>query len=390
MTKEIELNKRLLFFIASQFISTKYISDIKILGSGNINLTFHVVTKGDYLDHSFVIQRLSKIFSKPENLTSNVKLIGNHLNNKKKYLLDSGNKIDRRMEIPLIVFNSLGKTNLYYHEGNYWRAFSYINNTKSIAKIEKSYQAKEVGYGLGLFHSMLIDMPADDLKVNIDNFHDVKHYFEEYDDCFFENRFIKVLESKTKIRVLKLVDLINSRRQSVINSFNYLNNTSKNIGVIHGDPKLGNFLFESEDGNFASLIDLDTLQKGNLFVDLSDCLRSCCNKTGEVIGSCNSVFFDYSILENILIGYLKNGKQLFSYTEFKLLPDFIYLIIFELGLRFFTDFLNKKNYFKIDYPTHNLFRAENQFLLLDSFESKMHTLENLLDDLWSDNFSKQG
>ena len=45
----------------------------------------------------------------------------------------------------------------------------------------------------------------------------------------------------------------------------------------------------------------------------------------------------------------------------------ISIIIFELTIRFLTDFLESNRYFKIKYETHNLFRAEVQYRLLDSF-----------------------
>ena len=55
-----------------------------------------------------------------------------------------------------------------------------------------------------------------------------------------------------------------------------------------------------------------------------------------------------------------------------------YLIIFELIIRFLTDFLQSNRYFKTKYETHNLFRAEVQYRLLSSF---LYQIPNLSDEL---------
>lgn len=40
-------------------------------------------------------------------------------------------------------------------------------------------------------------------------------------------------------------------------------------------------------------------------------------------------------------------------------------MVFIMGSRFVTDYLNQDIYFKTNYPDHNLIRAKNQFALLN-------------------------
>ena len=47
--------------------------------------------------------------------------------------------------------------------------------------------------------------------------------------------------------------------------------------VIHGDPKLSNFLFDIKYNYVVSLIDLDTVTSGSYLTDLADCIRSIYN-----------------------------------------------------------------------------------------------------------------
>ena len=90
-----------------------------------------------------------------------------------------------------------------------------------------------------------------------------------------------------------------------------------------------------------------------------------------------NVSFDVDYCNYFLKGYFsipnKNGDY-----GFGLLLEFIYLIIVELIIRFLNDFLQSNRYFKVNYQTHNLYRAEVQYRLLSSFITQIPTLSNSL------------
>jgi hypothetical protein len=54
------------------------------------------------------------------------------------------------------------------------------------------------------------------------------------------------------------------------------------------------------------------------------------------------------------------------------------LMPFELGLRFFTDFLTGNRYFKVSEPALNLHRALTQFQLCASIQKQEPALKQLL------------
>jgi hypothetical protein len=54
------------------------------------------------------------------------------------------------------------------------------------------------------------------------------------------------------------------------------------------------------------------------------------------------------------------------------------VITFELGLRFFTDYLAGNKYFTVKYPEHNLLRSLVQFRLLESIEAQASVIENII------------
>ena len=150
--------------------------------------------------------------------------------------------------------------------------------------------------------------------------------------------------------------------------------------MIHGDPKLSNFLFDIKNRYVVSLIDLDTVSSGYLLTDLADCIRSTCNVSGEDPENIENVSFDINYCKYFLNGYFSLAYKKGDH-DFGLLPEFIYLIIVELTIRFLNDFLHSNMYFKVKYQTHNLYRAEVQYRLLSSFVSQIPILSNLLHEI---------
>ena len=141
--------------------------------------------------------------------------------------------------------------------------------------------------------------------------------------------------------------------------------------MIHGDPKCDNFLFDRDSGRARSLIDLDTVSRGLLAVDIGDCLRSFCNPAGEKARS--DVGFDMQICARLLHGYFQSFAPM--RTERELFYHGVRLLTYELGLRFFTDHLNGDRYFKITRDGENLQRAWVQFKLLESIEAQRSAIE---------------
>ncbi|MGI8935009.1 MAG: aminoglycoside phosphotransferase, partial [Phormidesmis sp.] len=83
----------------------------------------------------------------------------------------------------------------------------------------------------------------------------------------------------------------------------------------------------------------------------------------------------------MLRGYLVQAKDFLSESDYLYLYDAIRLLAFELGLRFFTDYLEGNVYFKVKHPTHNLIRALVQFKLTESIEAQEETLRAMIQSL---------
>ena len=65
-------------------------------------------------------------------------------------------------------------------EGEYWRAYVFIENTVSYDLIDNPEILYEGGLAFGRFQSMLADYPAKTLHETIPGFHDTRERFETF------------------------------------------------------------------------------------------------------------------------------------------------------------------------------------------------------------------
>jgi Ser/Thr protein kinase RdoA (MazF antagonist) len=153
------------------------------------------------------------------------------------------------------------------------------------------------------------------------------------------------------------------------------------VRPIHGDPKVNNVMVDTATGCAVSLIDLDTVKPGLVHYDIGDCLRSGANLLGEETEQWDRVRFDPGVGRAILRGYLQQARDFLTDNDLAYLYDAMRLLAFELGLRFFTDYLAGNIYFKARHREHNLKRALVQFKLTESIEFQAPALQGLIREL---------
>ena len=149
--------------------------------------------------------------------------------------------------------------------------------------------------------------------------------------------------------------------------------------VIHGDPKINNIMMDSLTGKAVSIIDLDTIMSGPVHYDIGDALRSCCNTAGEETADLDMVGFDLKHCKAFLAGYTGIAGRFLTGRDFDFFFDAVRLVPFELGLRFYTDFLEGNVYFRVRRQDQNLSRAMVQFKLVESIEQQEEKLRMLIE-----------
>ena len=150
------------------------------------------------------------------------------------------------------------------------------------------------------------------------------------------------------------------------------------LRLMHGDPKVNNIMIDDFTGKGTAMIDLDTVSPGLIHYDFGDALRSICNPAGEEEQNLSKVVFDLDLCAAFCKGYMKHARAFLTEADRLYLYDAIRLITFELGLRFFQDYLAGSVYFKIRQPEQNLNRARVQFRLCESIEARERAIRELL------------
>jgi hypothetical protein len=373
MAQNIQIDKfarSQIIAIAQQFSPQKQITDIKPFGSGNINDTF-LVSLQESADQSFILQRINtNVFHEPKLVMQNMRVYTNHVRDR---LQDQ--PLERRWDIPNILPTQQGQDYWQTESGEFWRSLSFIANSQSFDVMENMEQAREVGYALGTFHHLTSDLAPERLADTLEGFHITPRYFHQHEEVLVSSN------SKRSPEVDYCLKFV-SDRKGLAHILEDAKAAEKlPLRTMHGDPKVNNILFDRQTKLSVSMIDLDTVKSGLVHYDIGDCLRSGCNPAGEETNQWEDVQFDTELCQGILQGYLSTARSFLTEYDYAYIYDAVRVITFELGLRFFTDYLAGNVYFHVKYPEHNLLRSLVQFRLVSSIESQQSVINKIIKDI---------
>lgn len=341
--------------IAGQFAGSQAVTAISPLGNGLINDTYLVSTD----QQPFVLQRInSAIFKQPEWIIDNLLQIQRHIAN------TAG--IEPQLQIPALLPTQDQRYCFRDADQQVWRALQLISASESHEQISQIQQAEQIGFALGHFHRLCSSIDASQLHDTLPGFHITPQYYQQY---LIASRLPLTVEQTQTLQSCQA--FIEQHRQQIDILENARQQGLLHDRIIHGDPKLNNFLFRQNSHRIISLIDLDTVKPGLIHYDLGDCLRSCCH-----IEAGNR--FDLDRCETILSHYLAEAGDFMTAADYDHLYAAIWLIPFELGLRFLTDYLQGDCYFKTHFPGQNLQRAEAQFALCADIGRQQTDLQKLI------------
>ncbi|MGB5713595.1 MAG: aminoglycoside phosphotransferase, partial [Waterburya sp.] len=161
--------------IANQFEPDAQITDIRQHGSGNINNTFLVIVGHQ---RPFILQRLNTaVFCQPELVMDNICVLSDYVSQRLQQFELPQN---RRWLIPQVLFTKKKQHHHLTKDGSFWRAISFIDNSQSFDTIQDLNHAQEIGYGLGMFHGLLNNLPPKQLVDTLEGFHITPGYLKHY------------------------------------------------------------------------------------------------------------------------------------------------------------------------------------------------------------------
>jgi Ser/Thr protein kinase RdoA (MazF antagonist) len=337
--------------------------EVSPLGQGSINDTFLLQTP----HRTLVLQRINeKVFPTPEVLIHNLQQLNAHLSSIK-------DTEGQRWEDPVLLAAEDGALAVVDDNGSLWRALSHISNSLGFEQAQSLLQAEQTAWALGHFHRRVAGINTRNMRPPLPGFHSLSGYLEHYSLALAKH------PPKAIPEVQFCLDIIEKRQEQALVLEHAHEEGKITQSIIHGDPKIANVLFDRNSQLAVSLIDLDTVGPGLRQHDIGDCLRSVCNTHGED-GKPGMVSFNLEYCTAALKGYFKAAGQLPHGARDHIVAG-LQAICFELGLRFFTDFLQGGIYFKCNSLEVTLQKAGVQFALLEDVFAKEKTIYTILNTI---------
>lgn len=312
-------------------------SPVAPLAGGLIHQSFSV----PHRDVEYVLQRVNPIFS--PGIHENIVAVTEHLHGKGVCTFRLLPTKDGR------PYADLGPAGI-------WRLMTRVPGV-TFDTCSSLAQARSAGSLVARFHSALADLDHDFQPLGIP-LHDTTTHLEDLRAALFTHRGHRLYDE-----VAPLAEEI----LGAVSGWEPLDGVP--LRVVHGDLKFNNVLFsgevEEEKHTAVSLIDLDTLSRMPLWVELGDAWRSWCNRAGEDVAE---AALDMEVFRESAEGYLAGLTIELDTAERVSLAHGIERVGLELSARFAADALIE-SYFGWDPAhfassgDHNLTRARGQLSL---------------------------
>lgn len=307
--------------------------------SGLINRSWRIDMPGGV---RFVLQRVNPIF--PASINDDIDAVTRHLQ-------------DKGMCTPLIVPTRAGEPALIRGK-EVWRVLTYIPGVTR-DELDSTRQAFRAGALLGRFHTAVSDLDHTFSNPRL-GVHDTATHLEN-----LQRALVSHGDHPQYGRVAPLAERILERAGRLPKL------PLSNERVVHGDPKISNFIFDPESDDAICLVDLDTVASMPILLELGDAFRSWCNPLGE---DTRETTFSVPLFRAALDGYAHGAPDLLSDEEWQALPDATQTIALELAARFAADAL-QESYFGWNPASfesasaHNQVRAAGQLRVAESVRS---------------------
>ncbi len=218
---------------------------------------------------------------------------------------------------------------------------------RSLGGLESVAQASAAGLAFGRFQLALAQYDSASHVVPIARFHELDWQLERFDSVLQmplpdrRNTAANDIDKAQRDRARVTAEALGPR------------------GMIHGDGKVTNLLFDADD-RVRAVLDFDTVMAGALSWDFGDLVRSAAALGDEDDPGIGFSIERYQALTN---GYVRGAADLVDADLRAALAAVPAYMAYMLGLRFLIDYLGGDTYFRVAHPAHNLVRARSQFRL---------------------------
>jgi N-acetylhexosamine 1-kinase len=242
-----------------------------------------------------------------------------------------------------------------------YRMLAFVDG-RALGGLETIAQAHAAGVAFGRFQAALAHYDAAAHVVPIPRFHELAWQLERFD---------AVLERPKPDRAARAAnDIAAAQRERARVAGESLGPR----GMIHGDGKVTNLLFDADD-RVRAVLDLDTVMVGALSWDFGDLVRSAAAIGAE---DAPDIAFSAERFGALARGYVLGAGDLVTPELRGALGSVAAYMAFMLSLRFLIDYLDGDTYFRVAHPDHNLIRARSQFRLFRAIADARAELDRIV------------
>jgi len=348
------------------------IASVAPFGSGHINDTYRI-RNSDPNGVDYLLQRVNHhVFKDVPVLMQNLLYVTEHL----KLKLAEIPGTDLEKEVMTIVETHDGKPYFQDSDGNYWRVFHFLKDTRSYDQVTTGQQAYEGGKAFGRFQALLADMEPGLIKDTIPDFHNVESRLGKFEQA------VKADKVGRLHNVLPEVEFIRQRIDEMSEILRLGRAGKLPLRIVHNDTKFNNVLLNTDD-QAQCVIDLDTVMPGYVAYDFGDSIRTIANTASEDEQNIELIDINISLFESYTKGYLKEAINFLTEYELNSLLKGTLLLPYAQTVRFLTDYLEGDHYYKIHSPDHNLQRTRAQLALVKKLEENRDKLDQIIIDTWN-------
>jgi Ser/Thr protein kinase RdoA (MazF antagonist) len=232
-------------------------------------------------------------------------------------------------------------------DGSVYRMLGYVAG-RSLDGLETSAQAESAGAAFGAFQQALADYDRTGHQAPIPHFHELDLQLRRLDEVLAAPRAERHREAANEIALAQ-------RYRAMV-----VAEDLGPFGMIHGDGKVTNLIFEAASDRIVAVLDLDTVMWGALSWDFGDLVRS-----AAALGAEDDPNLEFSLerFGALCGGYVRGAGDLVDAPLRAALATAPAYMTYMLALRFLIDYLNGDPYFRVAYADHNLIRARCQLRL---------------------------
>lgn len=356
-------------------ISVGNITGLEIISNGRINRSFSVTMHNDNGFASYILQRINtNVFKKPKELMNNISRVTEHITQKGKETIHFKKVKEKFQNVEYGEY-------IYSDNGACWRLMDFIESDVK-NQISDARDLTSLGEAIGDFALALSDFDASCLVETIPNFHNTSARFGKMVNriasiYFGPDAFLQTRCRDCKEEIKSIISPKRAEKVGIITDAIRLGAIP--VRVSHNDPKLNNVLFDRYTGKAKCMIDLDTVMPGTILYDFGDAVRYACNTESEESNNPQKVRINIEYFKAFCEGFISSTSL--TEREANLLVDSVWLMTYELAIRFLDDHIDCNKYFDVNSDGDNLRRARVQIALLKDIEKNEREMRQIVSDI---------